>query len=89
MSEQEHVHKYQTIDKNNLICNSCNTVTPIDILLENTEKAARKSERIKVLSDQLFARELKKDAHDKAYAWIMQNTGSAPAMAGGRQEMLI
>ena len=61
-------------DGKRLACHNCHTVTEIRVLIDNTATAAAHKAKINLLSKQLYARELKKDAHDAAYAWIKHNT---------------
>lgn len=77
-----HTHKWSVLaapDK--LQCAKCDTVSTIDTLLANTATDAARDAKITLLSDQLFARELKKPAHDAAYLWVKINAPTLP----GRQ----
>ena len=89
MPREEHRHKWEVFKgTNKLIChlNGCETVSAIDVLLANTVADTRRQTKIDVLSSQLFARELKKDAHDAAYAWVRANS---PEIVKDRQGVLI
>lgn len=59
---------------NRVVCNGCKTVSDIPTLLQNAEKAAAKEAKISLLSQQLFARDLKKEAHERYYIWVRQNS---------------
>jgi hypothetical protein len=76
MSQVEHTHKWEVLKgSNKLICNlnGCETVTEIHVLLANTVIETKKATKHELLSAQLFARELRKDARDAAYSWVMAN----------------
>ncbi len=70
----KHFHNWHCLRDDFVICDSCNTTTRIRDLLANTETETIKQTMIQLLSRQLFAKDLKKKAHDKAYAWVRQNT---------------
>ena len=70
-------HKWECLSGTKVICNSCNTVVEISDLVAITQAATATETKVKVLADQLFAHALKKDAHEKAYAWVMQHRPAA------------
>lgn len=72
---KEHIHKWEPIGNNKVVCNSleCNLVSDIPTLLKNAIEAAATQARTKLLTDQLYARELKKDAHAKYYYEVTQS----------------
>lgn len=72
----DHVHHWRCFGTEQLICD-CNTITSIKDLLANTESGVERRTKIKLLSKQLFAGELKKAAHDEAYAWVRRNSAGA------------
>lgn len=72
-----HLHKWHCFHDTKLICNDCKTVTDIKDLMANTESATAIKTKLEVLSKQLFAGELKKAAHDTAYAWVRQHNPEA------------
>lgn len=73
----EHRHDWSELKGGNsgimLICHPCNTVTSLDDLLRNTAAVAAKQAKIDLLASQLWSGELKKDAGERAYAWLMVN----------------
>lgn len=73
----KHTHKWTCLRDKLLICPTCDTVTEIDDLLANTAYDAWMSAKISILSDQLYANELKKDARNIAYAWVRKNNPDA------------
>lgn len=72
----KHIHKWHCHAHRTdmLICQGCNTVTKISVLVDNTAAKARKEEQLDILTRQLYARQLKKTAHDKAYQWVRKNS---------------
>ena len=61
----DHVHIWKLTGINRVMCGGCNTVSDIPTMLKNVAAEAAKEARLKLLSSQLYARELKKAAHDK------------------------
>lgn len=90
MTAENHVHKWECLRGTLLTCNQvdCNTVTEIGDLLANTVASTKLQTKIDVLAAQLFAGELKKDAHGKAYAWVRQHSPDTMKPAH-RQESLL
>ena len=85
MTVANHIHKWEVFkcpDKLSCSRDNCRVVTDINTLLRNTEDKAAHESRVKLLSDQLFRGQLKKKAHDEAYAWLMFNN-SEPENAQG------
>ena len=80
---KDHYHSWECLRDTKVICNGCNTVTELKDLIANTEYEIQKQTKIQVLSAQLFAQELRKPAHDKAYAWVRQNNPDALPVAQG------
>lgn len=72
----EHIHRWRCYRADLVTCDAagCNTIVSISDLIANTEQEVAIKTKTKILSRQLFAKELKKAAHDRAYAWIRQNT---------------
>lgn len=74
-----HKHQWSELKSNGnssvimLICHPCNTVTSLDDLLRNTAAVAAKQAKIDLLASQLWSGELRKDAGERAYAWLMAN----------------
>jgi len=66
-------------------------VTSLVDLLENTAKDAALKSKIRVYCDLLMARELKKDGHQRVYAWVMANTSreTLPIALKNKQEQLL
>lgn len=69
-----HIHEWECMNGTRICCTRCNTVSDIETAIENAEERAAKQAKIELLGAQLFAGELKKDAYDKYYAWMMQNS---------------
>lgn len=85
-----HICSWEPIGDSRLVCHGCNLVTSISVLLQKARVEAAQQAKIKLLSDQLFGRELKKDAHDKYYAWVRANTSAGSVvLPGARQEQLL
>lgn len=80
---KDHYHSWECLRDTKVICNGCNTVTELKTLVANTELAAKKEAKVQLLSSQLYAQELRKPAHDKAYAWVRQNNPDALPAAQG------
>lgn len=74
---------------NRLICNKCNVVSDIDTLLANATASAYKKAQVDLLSRQLYARDLKKSARDKAYAWVRSNTSESVLIEDRQQNLFI
>jgi hypothetical protein len=72
----DHYHNWQPLGNNKVSC-KCDVVTDIETLLHNTKKKAVQDTKIQLLSDQLYKRELKKQAHDAAYTWVMSQNPNA------------
>lgn len=70
----DHRCSWDPIGGNKVVCHGCNTVSDITTLLANAKATAAQQAKIDLLAKQLFARELKKDAHERYYAWIVQNS---------------
>jgi len=89
----EHIHKWEFLSGTNLICNGkdCKLVTSLVDLIENTAIEAALRSKIKVYSDLLMSRELKKDAHTRVYAWVMANASAdkLPIALKNNQERLL
>ena len=71
-----------------LVCHPCNTVSSLDDLLRNTAAVAAKQAKIDLLASQLWSGELKKDASERAYAWLMAN-GPEAVIDKPKQESLL
>lgn len=71
-----HIHKWHCFKDDLVTCEAgdCNTIIKIADLLANTEQTTAKITKVQLLSKQLFAGELKKPAHESAYAWVRQNS---------------
>lgn len=88
----DHSHRWEGMaDGKRLACHGCHTVTTIKDLLANTAAAAAHNAKIQLLSKQLYAKDLKKEAHDAAYAWVRQNVteGTLLEPPGPRQGQLL
>jgi hypothetical protein len=73
----DHTHDWRVHsepDKLRCIRRGCNTVSPIDIAIANAEATAAHQMKVTILNNQLFKRELKKPAHDAAYAWLIAHS---------------
>ena len=68
--DDSHLHKWECLRDTKLICHGCDTVSEISDLLDSCASKASIATKVSVLSSQLFAGELKKEARDKAYAWV-------------------
>lgn len=82
--DEDHRHKWspvlhrtgsQTTDVM-LVCD-CNTATPLSVLIDNTKAAAALQAKIDLLVSQLWKGDLKKEAKERAYGWIMANKPEA------------
>lgn len=89
MQQTKHAHKWQGLNVDKLICHGCDTVSEISDVLANVASEAAHQSKISTLSAQLFARELRKDAHDKYYAWVRQNNSEAVLEREYAQEALL
>ncbi len=69
-----HIHNWKPTGINRVMCSGCNTVSDISTMLKNVAAEAAKEARVKLLSSQLYARELKKAAHDKYYQEVIGYT---------------
>lgn len=69
-------------------CIKCALTASIDTIIAKTAQKAAQDEKVKLLSRQLFARELRKSAHDAAYALLIQ-MGKQPAPAASTQELAL
>lgn len=70
----EHIHQWATSDKPNiLICKNknCKTVADLSTVLHNTSVEAAETAKVELLVAQLYAKDLKKTAHDNAYAYVI------------------
>lgn len=70
----EHIHQWVTSDKPNiLMCKKkdCNTAADLSTVLYNIAVNAAETARIELYCAQLYAKDLKKSAHDKAYAYVI------------------
>lgn len=89
----EHTHKWDHLNGTDFICNTkdCKTVSNIKDIIANTAKESALREKIKVYSDLLMARELKKDAGLRVYAWVMANSNkdNLPIVLKNQQERLL
>lgn len=85
----EHYCSWSPIGVNRVICHGCNTVNDIPTMLKNVSAEAAKEARVKLLSTQLYARELKKAAHDKYYQEVIRETKSPIAKDIDAQETLL
>jgi hypothetical protein len=77
MNDSKHVHKWECLRTDKLICHRCNTVAEIDTLITNNRNDAYLKAKVDILSKQLYAGDLKKDAREKAYAWLMEHSPDA------------
>ena len=85
----EHHHNWQPTGINRVLCSGCNTVSDIATMIKNATADAAREARTKQLSEQLYARELKKAAHDKYYQEVIRETKSPIAKAIDAQETLL
>jgi hypothetical protein len=76
----DHEHDWHSTTNPKMLICSCDMVVKISTLIENS----RKEGKIATLSALLINRELKKEAHDKHYAWVMSQKNSIP-----KQESLL
>lgn len=74
---KEHNCKWEPIGTDKIVCNVCQVVTTITTLLNRNTAAIERDTKVRILAEQLFARELKKDAHARAYTWIKANAPDA------------
>ena len=65
-----HLHKWECLRDTKVICHGCDTVSEISDLLESCASKASLAAKVSIISGQLFAGELKKEAREKAYAWV-------------------
>lgn len=79
----DHTHSWQVFPDPNkmryfLQCTDpkCNTLITINDLIANERQDAANEAKVKLLNEQLFKRELKKPAHDAAYAWVIAHSES-------------
>ena len=70
MNDSKHVHKWECLRADN-------TVAEIDTLITNNRNDAYLKAKVDILSKQLYAGDLKKDAREKAYAWLMEYSPDA------------
>lgn len=70
--ENKHRHKWHTTTKPNILMCECDTVVELQTLLHNIEADAALQSRVNTVSRLLFDRELKKQAHDREYRWVME-----------------
>lgn len=77
MNDSKHVHKWECLRVDKLICHRCNTVAEIDTLITNNRNDAYLKAKVDILSKQLYAGDLKKDAREKTYAWLMEHSPDA------------
>lgn len=84
-----HIHNWKPTGINHVLCGGCNTVSDIPTMLKNVAAEAAKEARIKLLSTQLYARELKKAAHDKYYQEVIRDSKNPIAKAIDAQETLL
>jgi hypothetical protein len=70
MDQKSHRHKWECLRDTKVICHGCDTVSEITDLLESCAASAATASKVNVLSGQLLAGELRKEAHEKAYAWV-------------------
>lgn len=67
----EHRHRWKCWHDTTLVCErSCNVAIDIKDLIANERADAAQESKLKLLSEQLFAKDLKKPAHDKAYIYL-------------------
>ena len=73
---KEHTHSWVILKgTQNLPCTKkdCNTVSDLMTVLQKTAKAAATAGKLELLVEQLRKRELKKAAHDAAYALVLSS----------------
>jgi len=88
-SDKVHVHVWHTTTKPDILACQCDTVAKLSDLLHNVATQAGINQRVKLISEMLFANELKKDARDKYYAWVMkQNNVEAKKMLDNQGSLL-
>lgn len=84
-----HIHNWKPTGINRVMCGGCNTVSDISTMLKNVAEEAAKEARLKLLSAQLYARELKKAAHDKYYQEVISESRNPIAKVVDSQELLL
>jgi hypothetical protein len=67
----------------------CDTISDLDTVIANTRADAARTEKINILSKQLFAGDLKKKARDDAYAWVRANAPDRTVDLTSKQETLL
>lgn len=71
-----------------LICRDCKTVSRLSDVLYNTRVQAEKLARVRVVSSFLFDRELKKEAHDREYNWVMRQNGAVDPLRNDQLSLI-
>lgn len=80
--KDNHTHSWRYLKGTKLICD-CDTVSDLDTVLETAAIEAR----AKLLSEQLFNNDLKKEARERAYNWVMRQ--NSQLLKTQKQETLL
>ncbi len=92
MQEENHKHKWQVLRAPNMlecVVKGCHTVTTLDTLLANLQFATALETKIKVYSEQLFGKHLRKQQHEAVYRWVIANDPDAIPQPSSEQTVLL